>query len=268
MQDMIPPQGSAGRFRVFADGRLHGKSPGLVAGYSTALAPMTDRELDGRLGPLLENEMGVAAGPRILLDQHHSADVIPWQGIASGYNARGASQLAGDGICGQSSLAKSGPALFVIKTADCVPLLAFDQGTGAFAGLHAGWRGAAAGILPNLLDQWQRDGSDPGGVMLSLGPHIGSCCYEVGPDCLHGFSRTDLQGAVTEGRERPMLSLARVLENQALRLGVPPGNIFADPRCTCCHVESGGEHPFASHRRSTRQGSLPAGRNISFIGLG
>ncbi len=48
--------------------------------------------------------------------------------------------------------------------------------------MHAGWRGAAAGVMGQAT-------SAMGGVRrAALGPTIGSCCYEVGPEVAAQFT--------------------------------------------------------------------------------
>ena len=90
----------------------------------------------------------------------------------------------------------------VIATADCVPIAIAGERT--IAVVHAGWRGIAREIVPNALDRF-RDLGDPATVAI-VGPHIGSCCYEVGEDVVAavghpgettwGTTSVDLRAAV------------------------------------------------------------------------
>lgn len=65
-----------------------------------------------------------------------------------------------------------------IRTADCFPVLVGDPGTGRVAAIHAGWRGVARGVVARALEVLA-----PGaGTVAALGPGIGACCFEVGPD--------------------------------------------------------------------------------------
>ena len=90
----------------------------------------------------------------------------------------------------------------VIATADCVPIAIAGERT--IAVVHAGWRGIAREIVPNALDRF-RDLGDPATVAV-VGPHIGSCCYEVGEevvaavghpgDTTWGTTSVDLRAAV------------------------------------------------------------------------
>ena len=70
-----------------------------------------------------------------------------------------------------------------IATADCVPIVV--EANGAAAVIHAGWRGAAAGVVPAALDALQNAGHEP--LRAAIGPAIGPCCYEVGPEVAEQF---------------------------------------------------------------------------------
>ena len=49
--------------------------------------------------------------------------------------------------------------LIGIKVADCAAILMSDPHAGVIAAVHAGWRGAASGILPNAIRKNERGGS-------------------------------------------------------------------------------------------------------------
>jgi YfiH family protein len=65
-----------------------------------------------------------------------------------------------------------------IATADCVPVVIVGMTSRAI--VHAGWRGVAAGIVRRTVRAMGDAGDDARRAV--IGPHIGSCCYEVGPD--------------------------------------------------------------------------------------
>ncbi len=70
-----------------------------------------------------------------------------------------------------------------VFTADCLGVvLVGRQGIGV---AHAGWRGAAAGVVPALLRRMEEAGVDV--TEARLGPAIGSCCFEVGPEVAGAF---------------------------------------------------------------------------------
>ena len=70
-----------------------------------------------------------------------------------------------------------------VATADCVPVII--EAATAVAVVHAGWRGAAAGVVRAALDYMIAGGHQP--RRAAIGPAIGPCCYEVGPEVTGQF---------------------------------------------------------------------------------
>jgi purine-nucleoside/S-methyl-5'-thioadenosine phosphorylase / adenosine deaminase len=116
--------------------------------------------------------------------------------------------------------------------ADCLPVaLARVDGTPALAVLHAGWRGLAEGVIEAGVR------AIGGELAAAVGPAIGPCCYEVGPEVSALFD-DDLTAA---GR----LNLWEAAERALRRAGV--GRVERVDLCTRCHPKL-----FFSHRRSGR----------------
>ncbi|NNF89641.1 MAG: polyphenol oxidase family protein [Acidimicrobiia bacterium] len=65
-----------------------------------------------------------------------------------------------------------------VRTADCVPVVIHADT--AVAVVHAGWRGLAAGVVANALEAL----SEHHPRRAAVGPSIGPCCYEVGPEVI------------------------------------------------------------------------------------
>jgi polyphenol oxidase len=80
-----------------------------------------------------------------------------------------------------------------IFTADCFGVVL--QAEGAVGVAHAGWRGAAAGVVAKLGEEMARAGHQP--VRAAIGPGIGPCCFEVGPEVSEKFP--DEQESTTWG---------------------------------------------------------------------
>jgi YfiH family protein len=73
----------------------------------------------------------------------------------------------------------------VMRFADCVPILFYDPVQRAIGLAHAGWRGTVQGIGPATLSAMERTfGSRPEDIVCGIGPAIGPCCYEVGPEVI------------------------------------------------------------------------------------
>lgn len=134
-----------------------------------------------------------------------------------------------------------------ITVADCVPaFVAHPSGTVAVA--HAGWRGVAGGILPEVIRSFAARGLPADELLLHLGPAICGRCYEVGVDV---YER--LTGWTTK---RPrQVDLRALLAEQAKALGVTRWS--ASGECTRCDNDL-----FFSHRAGD------AGRQVAVIVAG
>ncbi len=115
--------------------------------------------------------------------------------------------------------------------ADCVPIaIASTDGKAVLAVVHAGWRGLAGGVIAAAAAALGAPA-----MAAVVGPSIGPCCYEVGPEVSNRFD-PDL----TSGR---MLDLWTATERELRRAGVD--SVERLDLCTCCHPEL-----FFSYRRS------------------
>jgi len=71
----------------------------------------------------------------------------------------------------------------LLRFADCVPIFLYDPRRKAIGLAHAGWRGTVAGMAQAIVRAMaEAFGSRPGDLVAALGPAIGPCCYEVGPE--------------------------------------------------------------------------------------
>jgi hypothetical protein len=116
----------------------------------------------------------------------------------------------------------------LVLTADCLPVAL--AGPGGVAMLHCGWRGLAAGIVG-------RGALAVEATSAAIGPGIGPCCYEVGPEVLEAFA--DLGDGIADGR---MIDLPEVARRLLVRAGVE--QVESVGLCTFCEADL-----FFSHRR-------------------
>lgn len=85
--------------------------------------------------------------------------------------------LAGD--CDGLRTDATGLAL-AVSTADCVPVII--EGEHSTAIVHAGWRGITKGVVGEGIAGMIAAGDRP--LRAAIGPSIGPCCYEVGPEVI------------------------------------------------------------------------------------
>ncbi|HZI19073.1 MAG TPA: peptidoglycan editing factor PgeF [Pyrinomonadaceae bacterium] len=154
--------------------------------------------------------------------------------------------------------------LLGVKTADCVPVIIGDPRTGACAGVHAGWRGTLAEIVPRALERMAAEfGTRPEEVRAAVGPAARACCYEVGPEVVEAFAArfTAAERWFTPTRAGHALAdLQRANAEQLAGAGVAPERIHTLPLCTICRPEL-----FFSYRRD-RPLHGRTGRLLSVVG--
>lgn len=164
---------------------------------------------------------------------------------------------------GWDALVTDQPGIMVaVRTADCVPVLIHDPTRHVVAAVHAGWRGAVAGIVPKTLALLEsRFGSCLEHVRISIGPSAGVCCYEVDEPVLarlgDGFRElTKVIRTLNGGKTH--LDLKALVKEQVRALGAVPKSITTVNLCTICH-----EDLFFSYRRERKIN----GTMVSAIGL-
>lgn len=124
-----------------------------------------------------------------------------------------------------------------VATADCFPVIV--ESAGAVGVAHAGWRGTAAGVVPALLEAMTDAGVPP--VRAAIGPGIGPCCFEVGPEVAERFP--EARTRTSWGTES--VDLTSVLRRQLAALDV---EVVAP-----CTMSDEGFHSFRRDRTELRQ---------------
>ncbi len=132
----------------------------------------------------------------------------------------------------------------LLMFADCVPVVLARPGVPAVAVVHAGWRGAAAGIVGKAA-HILADLPGPDDLTAFIGPHIGPCCYEVGPECVSHFDNR----FVTITAASAHLDLGAVVAADLKRSGVPEGRQWHLGICTAHNTDR-----FFSHRADGQTG--------------
>ena len=135
------------------------------------------------------------------------------------------------------ALASRLPKILVgVKTADCVPVLLGDAKTGAFAAVHAGWRGTVESIAVKTIEKMrQHYGTNAQDLICAIGAAASCRNYEVGRDVIDAFAEKFSTGGklFVETRENhALIDLHRANKEQLTNAGVRKENIFIAPFCT------------------------------------
>jgi YfiH family protein len=240
--------------------------------------------------------LGAEGMALVTLRQIHS-DIIHEIRKAPAQSPRDLSRSGHGPLRGDALITRAPGLLVAVQTADCVPILLADPRRRVVAAVHAGWRGTLKRIVAKTLGRMRMfHGTKPADVLAALGPGIGACCYEVGPEVVQAFAgqfaaarewfageaidptgRTLHFDDLASGEDRnpfkwlwmtapghdpppPRLHLDLIAANrwQLLDAGVKPRNIAATELCTACRTDL-----LFSHRRE--QGKT--GRLMGLIGI-
>jgi YfiH family protein len=152
------------------------------------------------------------------------------------------------GVQGEAdALITTMPDLWIsVRTADCLPVLIADPTARIVAAVHAGWRGTAARIVSRTVQEMVALGAEPSSLVAAIGPGIGYCCFEVGPEVSSQFQ--------AEGRT--CIDLAEANERQLLDAGLDLDRIWVSKLCTKCNPD---------HFHSFRRDAEAPGRMVSAI---
>jgi YfiH family protein len=153
---------------------------------------------------------------------------------------------------------RPGPVLGAFA-ADCIPLLFADPAARVIGSAHAGWRGTVNGIAANVVRRMTELGATPANVRVALGPSIGPCCFEVGPEVVEQFRAAfgELPNMVVQGPAKEHIDLRVATRAVLERAGVRPEHIDDKPPCTRC------DERFFSYRRDGKDGGV----HMAFIAL-
>ena len=203
---------------------------------------------------LLSDALGFDTAQAVRLDQVHGASVH----LARPGDAR---LPFGPGVCPADAVITTTPGLPVlVLIADCVPVLLHDAAAGVAAAVHCGWRSSVADILGETIARMQQQGASLPNLHAAVGPAIGLCCFETGPEVYEalcawlGTDTADAYARAVPETGKYMIDLPGANRARLLQLGLDPAHIAHSGICTRCHPDL-----FWSHRRcGTQRGTQAA----------
>jgi YfiH family protein len=198
----------------------------------------------------LRRRLGVEA-PLLRVKQVHGIGVID-----------GAELLAAGGggwsepplVEGDAIAATGIQAVLAVQVADCAAVLLADPETRAVSAIHAGWRGAARGVVRNAVRDLIGRGAAPLSLRAAIGPCICSRCYEVGEEVAHRFPESAEPIAGLPGKY--LLDLGYAIEVSLITAGLTSAHIERIETCSSC------DERLFSRRGS---GGESCGRTLGFV---
>lgn len=121
-----------------------------------------------------------------------------------------------------------------VSTADCIPVLLYDEQHHAATAVHAGWRGTVCYIVCKAIEAMsQIFGTLPDNLRAVIGPGISLRNFEVGQEVYDAFAASGHpMNAIAVKYEKWHLNLPLSNKLQLEDVGVQPANIIMTDICT------------------------------------
>jgi len=141
-----------------------------------------------------------------------------------------------------------------VLTADCLPIILYDQANHAVAIVHAGWKGTVAGIAQKaVLLMCEQFKTDPTDLIVLFGPSAQACCYEV-DNCFYNHVASNYHShSFFQRAGKILFDNSKLNYLQLLEMGVFEKNI--DRHCNKCTICDESYH---SYRRDGKKYGLQA----------
>jgi hypothetical protein len=126
----------------------------------------------------------------------------------------------------------------MVMVADCIPILIYDPIKEVIASVHAGRAGIFSKILPQTIQKMQEHyGCRPEDIVVSFGPSIHQCCYEVGEEIKEEAEKYGYDFALKIEGKHYYLDLLAIAQKQLEALHLRKKNIEASPYCSACNTD-------------------------------
>ncbi len=132
----------------------------------------------------------------------------------------------------------------MVMVADCIPILFYDKVKEVIGVAHAGRVGTFKNISKNTIELMIKDFKcNPNDIIVTLGPSIQKCCYEVSQE-MANYTKDAFGKEFVKNRN---IDLQGINKKQLLSLGVLEKNIKISSICTHCS----GEKYFSYRKNSS-----------------
>ena len=147
-----------------------------------------------------------------------------------------------------------------VLTADCAPVLIYDDSKKMIAAIHAGWKGSYKNIIKKVVKFMIKKGCSPKNITAAIGPCISSNNYEVREDFIKKFIKKDKKNIIffKKTKDKNYFNLNKYIYFQLKSLNIKKIDIIKKDTFIA-------KNNFFSARRSINHNESDYGRNISII---
>jgi hypothetical protein len=144
-----------------------------------------------------------------------------------------------------------------VSTADCIPVLLYDEAHHAICAVHAGWRGTVARITEKAIAEMiAAYGTKPQQLLAQIGPGIHLDSFEVGDEVYETFAQEGFDmKAISSKREKWHIDLPECNRRQLITAGLQPQHIKVSPVCTYTQADD----YFSARRLGIKSGRIFTG---------
>ena len=156
--------------------------------------------------------------------------------------------------------------ILAIISADCLPILIYDEKKKVVAAIHGARISLLNGILEKTLGKMKKNfKSNPRNFLVAIGPHIRVCHYFFGNDLLGEVEKTEFKKYLIKKKKKTYFNLTKLAIFKLLKFGVKKENIEDCKICTYCHYKR-----FFSFRKIQKNKNVYPEKDprfVSFIGI-
>jgi len=230
--------------------RLGGKSTGIFKSLNCGAGSTDNKKNILKNLEVVGNKIKAKPEKIILLNQIHS-NKFQYISIHSKIN----NKFEGDALVTDK---KKTP--IAVLTADCAPILIYDDNKKMIAAIHAGWKGAYKGIVTKVVKFMIKRGCLPKNITAAIGPCISSNNYEIKEDFIKKFINKDNKNIIffKKYKNKNYFNLNKYIHFQLKSLNIKKIDIIDKDTFN-------SKNNFFSARRSISCNENDYGRNISII---
>lgn len=193
----------------------------------------------------------------VVLEQIHSTNTV-YYGLEDEPSLPGITQKATESTMipkvindADAVMTASVNIVLAVRTGDCVPMIFVDKQARIIAISHQGWRGSLKKLPVKVVEKMIEKGAKKEEIIISIGPAIGECCYDISDDRYYSFLE-EFDGYAnkifsTRGGKK-YLNLLLLNYLFLIDCGIKKENIDFFPFCTSCDKER-----FFSYRRDFKK---------------
>ena len=200
---------------------------------------------------IVRNKINIGSKKIILLNQIHSNKFF-----FIGKDSR----VLRDKFEGDALVTNKANLPIAVLTADCAPILMYDEKTKMIAAIHAGWKGAYKNIVIKVVNFMIKKGCSSKNIIAAIGPCITVNNYQVKEDFIKKFIKKNKKNRIffKKINNKNYFNLNRYIQSQLKSLNIKKIDIINKDTFN-------PKNNFFSARRSISRKESDYGRNISVI---